>query len=173
MKKADILTANEQVKAAKIGFAELGPPKKIILDVCMNFMSYMFKQCHIQMNIEQSITLSYHHQSNGQLGACIKFVKCTIQKCFDNNNVNLPLLQIRSMSIGVRIPHPATLLFNIPIRSLLPQITRVPINIINNGAYYEALKVHQKYIKYNDTCIDSCSSFAGSTVAIQCKNGRP
>ena len=43
---------------------------------------------------------------------------------------------------------PATMLFNRPIRGLLPQVNREPIDINNDDAQYKALKAHQnKYIK--------------------------
>ena len=38
----------------------------------------MFRQFCRQMNIEWSITSSYHHQTNGQVVACIKLIKCTV-----------------------------------------------------------------------------------------------
>ena len=38
------------------------------------------------------------------------------------------LLQIKSMPIGVGLPSPAILLFNMPIRALLHQSTRESIN---------------------------------------------
>ena len=56
------------------------------------------------MNIEQAIT-SYHHQTNVQVKACITVIKCTIKKYLDTyKNVNLVLLQIRSMPIGAGFP---------------------------------------------------------------------
>ena len=45
----------------------------------------MFRQFYRQMNIEQAITLSYHHQSNDQMEVCIKFVNCIIKKYLDTN----------------------------------------------------------------------------------------
>ena len=89
------------------------------------------------------------------MAAHITFLKCTIMKCIQNNNdVNFALLQIRSLPIGAGIPSPATLLFYRPIRALLPQIGREPINI--SDAYYKALKSkHKPYIKKNDTCKNS------------------
>ena len=63
------------------------------------------------------------------------------QKCFDNNNnIKLVLLQIRLMPIGAGFPSPATLLFNRPIRALLPHINREPINLNADDGNYEALK---------------------------------
>ena len=86
--------------------------------------------------------------------------------------MNLSLLQIRLIGLG--LPSTAILLFNRPIRGLLPQINREPININSKDAQYEALKAHQsKYIKENDTHKDSLSFPIGSTVTIQHEDGGP
>ena len=69
---------------AKLIFAEYGLPT-IVLDTHTNFTSEMFKKYCRKMDIQQSIISSYHHQSNGQMEACIKFVKHTIRKCLDIN----------------------------------------------------------------------------------------
>ena len=62
------------------------------------------------------------------------------QKCFDNNNdVSFALLQVRMMPINAGLPSPATLLFNRPIRALLPLMNREPININADGKHYKAL----------------------------------
>ena len=65
------------VKAPKIVFTKFVLPKKMISDAGMSFISETFRHFHRQMNIEQAITLSYHHQSNRQVKACIKFIECT------------------------------------------------------------------------------------------------
>ena len=45
----------------------------------MNFTSDTFRQFCREMNIEQAITLAYHHQSNSQVEECMRFVKYTIK----------------------------------------------------------------------------------------------
>ena len=118
--------------------------------------------------------LSQCHQRNGQVKACIKFVKCMIKKCKQtNNNVNFTLLQIGSTPIGPGIPSLAMLLFIRPIRVLLPQIGRDSINVNKDHEYYEALKSRQDtYIKNNNTHKDSTFP-AESTVAVQKEDGGP
>ena len=87
------------------------------------------------MNIEQSITLCYPHQSNDKIEACIKFVKCKISKCLiTNNGVNLPLLQIKSTLLGAGLSSLATPLFNRLISGLLPQMNSKPIDVNNDDA---------------------------------------
>ena len=65
-------------------------------------------------------------------------------------DISLALLQIRSVPLGTGLPSSATMLFSRPVRGLLPQKNRGPINVDNNDTHNEALEVHQKY-KGNDT----------------------
>ena len=58
----------------EITFAEFVLPEKIISDMGTNFTSETFKEFYKMLNIQQSITSFYHHQSSGQVEACIKFV---------------------------------------------------------------------------------------------------
>ena len=53
--------------------------RKIVSDAGMNFISDQFEQFCKQLNIDQTIISSYHHKSNGQVEACIKFAKYTIK----------------------------------------------------------------------------------------------
>ena len=48
-------------------------------DLGGNFISDKFKTFYQNVNIEQVVS-SYHHQSNEQVEACFKFMKCTIRK---------------------------------------------------------------------------------------------
>ena len=70
-KKTDGLLVYNLIRVAKIVFAEFGLPKKIMSDPGMNFIPDKFKSFCRQLNMEQVITSSYHHQSNGQVKACI------------------------------------------------------------------------------------------------------
>ena len=88
---------------------------------------------------DHTITISPPEQWTGE--SMHKNCEIHNQKCHNNNDVNLASLQIRSTPVDAGIPSPATLLFNRPIRSLLPQMNREPINIKNYNAYYEALKI--------------------------------
>ena len=68
---------------------------KIISDAGTNFTLETVTEFCRKLNIQQSITSLYHHQSSGQVEACIKFIKCAIKKCIDTNqDINLALLQI-------------------------------------------------------------------------------
>ena len=62
-----------------------------------NFISDKFRQFCKYMNIEQVTSSSYQHQSNGQVEAHIKFVKCTMKKCIEtNDDIHIALLQRRA-----------------------------------------------------------------------------
>ena len=67
------------------------------------------------MNIEQVTSSSYHHQSNGQVEACMKFVKHTMEKCIETNDIHIALLHIRATPLEPELPIQAMLLFNHPI----------------------------------------------------------
>ena len=65
IKKTEGLSADSILLACKIIFSEYGIPKSIISDAGRNFISEKFKNFCRTFNIEQAISLSYHHQSNG------------------------------------------------------------------------------------------------------------
>ena len=67
MKRADEPSADDLFRAIKVIFTEFGLPKKTVSDAGTNFMSDWFKQFCRELNIDQAITSSLHHQSNGQV----------------------------------------------------------------------------------------------------------
>ena len=73
------MSADRLILACKVIFSKFGLQKKIMLDVGDNFISDKFKQFCKRMNIEQATSLSYHHQSIGQVEVCIKFNKHTMK----------------------------------------------------------------------------------------------
>ena len=78
------------------------------------------------------------------------------------------------MLIGVGLPSPVTLLFNSPIRGLLPQMNRELININNDATQFEGHKACQgEYVKNIYTHKDSLYFPIGSTVAVPQKDGAP
>ena len=107
------------------------------------------------------MSLSYHHQGNGQMEACIKCVKCTIKKCRQTTYG----VEIRSTLVNAGLPSSDMILFNIPIRALLPQVVREPINVNNNNEHYEAFKSRQESCsRSNDTHKNSTLFSLGSPV---------
>ena len=84
IKKTEDLSVYSLILTCKIIFAELGLPKKIVSDSGGNFVSDKFRTFCKSLNLQQAFSSSYHHQSNGQVKACIKFVKHTLKKCLDS-----------------------------------------------------------------------------------------
>ena len=84
--------------------------------------------------------MSSSYQSNGQVEACIKFIKQSIEKCIDTrSDIHIALLQIRSTPLGSGLPNPAMLLFNHQIMGIVPIVNRPPINSNNDDENFEAL----------------------------------
>ena len=96
-------------------------------DTSTNFVSDMFCQFCKSINVEQAVFSVYHHQSNGQVKACIKFIKCTFKKCANaGGDINMTLLQICTTPIGQGLPSPATLMFGRPVCSTMPVVDHKP-----------------------------------------------
>ena len=90
------------------------------------------------------LSLSYNHQSNGQVKDGIKSIKNTMKKCLDTKkDLDLALLLIRFISIGNGLPNTATISFNRLIRGLLPKINKMPI-------LYDSDDGHMPYSRGNN-----------------------
>ena len=80
-------------------------------------------------NTEETVSSSYHRLSNGQIESIIKFLKGYYQKCTDTkSNIHTVLLQIPSTPVRPGLPSPAMLLFNHPIRGIMPITDRLLIS---------------------------------------------
>ena len=113
IKRLEGLSAENLINAVKIIFAKYGIPQKIMSDVGTNFVSDRFQQFCKSINIEQAVSSAYHHQSNGQVKACIKFIKCTFKKCAESSrDIKMALLHICTMPLGPGLLSLATLIFN-------------------------------------------------------------
>ena len=130
-----------------------------------NFISDKFETFCKRLNIEQVFLSLYHHQSNGQVEACIKLVKHTLKKCFDTKgDVHIALLQIQMTPLGPGFPSPATILFNCPIRGIMPKI--------NNEEHYEAILNRQtKDDKNQGNPRNYVFILTGPTIAVKCEDG--
>ena len=63
-------------------FSEYGLPMKIMSDAGGNFMSEKFKKFCKKLNIELTVSSSYHPQSNVEMEVCVKLIKWTkMQQC--------------------------------------------------------------------------------------------
>ena len=81
------------INTVKITFTKYGIPQKIMSDVGTNFVSDRLWQFCATINVEQAVSSAYHHQSNGHIEVCIKFIKCTFRKCTNSGrDINMALL---------------------------------------------------------------------------------
>ena len=113
IKRLEGLSVESLINTVKIIFTEYGIPQKVMSDAGTNFISDRFQQFCATIDVEQAASLVYHHQSNGQVESCIKFIKCTFKKCANlGRDINMALLQICTMLLGKGLLSLATLLFN-------------------------------------------------------------
>ena len=74
IKRLEGLSVENLINTIKVIFAEYGIPQQIMSDAGINFVSDRFQQICKTISVEQAVSLAYHHQSNGQVEACIKFI---------------------------------------------------------------------------------------------------
>ena len=128
----------DTIAAVKVIFVEYGIPHRIMSDAGSNFILEKFRKICNSLDIEQAVSSSYHHQSNRQVEACIKFIKCTIKKCSDSGgDIYMAMLQIRTTPLGQGLPSPAMLLFKCLVRNIMPVMDRPPINIDNDDEHHQ------------------------------------
>ena len=107
------LLAEHLINAVTAIFTEYGILQKIMSNTGKNFVSERFRQFWKSINVEKAVSSAYHHQSDGQVEACIKFIKCTFKKCTESGrDKNIALLHICTMPMGQGLPSLVTLLFN-------------------------------------------------------------
>ena len=93
----DGLSADSLIAVVKVIFAEYGIPHRIMADAGSNFISEKIKKLYYRLNIKQPVFSLYHHQSNGQVEAYIKSIKCIIKKFSDysGGDIHMAILPIR------------------------------------------------------------------------------
>ena len=93
---ADMFTLNNKHNLCIIDYHSKFPIiKKTEEDLSGGSFQIKFKTYCKSLNIQQEFSSSYHHQSNGQVEACIKLVKHILMKSFDTKgDPNIALLQI-------------------------------------------------------------------------------
>ena len=119
------LSTKNLITTAKVIFAEYGIPCKLMSDASTNFVSDRFRKFCNSLNIEHTVLSAYHHQSNGQVEACTKFIKHKFKN--SGGDINMTLLQIHTTPLGQGLPSPATLLFNQPVHVIMPVLDRKPV----------------------------------------------
>ena len=173
IKSLEGLSAESLITTTKVIFAEYGIPQKLMSDAGTNFVSEKFQQFYRTINVEQAVSLSYHHQSNRQAEACIRFIKCTLKKCANSGgDINMALLQICTTPVGQGLQSPATLMFNRQVHGIMAVLDNKPVGQDCDDEHHSKLVDRQN--KNNN---DASPVFAylpiGSAVAVQHEDGRP
>ena len=168
IKRMEGLSTESLIATTKVIFAEYGIPHRLMSDGGTNFISEKFKRFCSRLNIKQAVLSVYHHQSNGEVKACIKFIKCTLKKCVDScGDIHMVLLQIHTTPLGQGLPSLATLLFKCPVCGVMSVIHRKPVSVDNDDKHHT--KSVNRQCK-NDTNNDASQVFAsipiGSTVVV-------
>ena len=146
IKRMEGLSAESLITTTKVIFAEYGIPQKIMSGTGTNFVSDKFRKFCSRLNIKQAVSSAYHHQSNGQVKACIKFIKYTLK------NMLTLVGTFTSCYYKSTLPHwgkvccLAILLFNCLVHSVMPVIDRKPIGGDNDVKHHSKL-VHRQHKK--------------------------
>ena len=127
----------------------------------------MFWQFCKSIKVEQAISSVYHDQSNGQVKACIKFIKCTFKKCTDSGrDINMALLQIHMMPLGQGLLSLATLMFNRQVHSIMPVLDCKPLVKDCDDDHHNKLIDRQQKSTNDTSAIFPCIPI-GSAVVVQ------
>ena len=145
------MSAESLITMTKVIFTDYGIPQKLMSDAGTNFVSEKFWQFCTTINVEQVVSLAYHHQSNGQVEACIKFIKCTFKKCANSGwDINMALLQIHTTLLGQGLPSLATLMFKRQVHGIMPVLDCKPVGQECDDEHHSKL-VDRQNKNNNDT----------------------
>ena len=124
IKRLEGLSAESLITTTKVIFAKYGIPQKLMSDAGTNFGFRKFWQFCKTINVEQAVSLAYHHQSNGQVKPCIKFIKCTFKKCANSGgDINMAC----TTPLGQGLPSPATHMFNRQVHGIMSVLDHKPV----------------------------------------------
>ena len=155
------------INMVKMIFTEYGIPEKIMSDVGTNFVADSFWQFCISINIEQGISSAYHHQSNRQVKACIKFIKHTFKKCTDSGrDINMALLQIHTTLLVQGLLSLATLMFRRQVHGIMPVLDCKPLIKDCDDDHHNKLIERQQKSTNDASAVFPCIPI-GSAVVVQ------
>ena len=167
IKRLEGFSAESLINTIKIIFTEYGICHKIMSDVGTNFIADRFQQFCKAINVEQVILSAYHHQSNRQVEACIKFIKCTFKNCADSGrDITMALLQIHMMPFGQHLPSPATFMFSRQVHSIMPVLDCKPLVKDCDDDHHNKLVERQQKSTNDASAIFPCIPI-GSAVVVQ------
>ena len=143
-------------------------PMKIIPDASGNFISEKFRELCMNLNIEQAVSSSYHHQGNGYVEACIRSIKHTVMKCSDTNaDTYIALLHIRIQTTWARIIKSCSTIIQLTYRGIIQVMKKSSISANNDDDHYKALAEREKSIKNYDILKGYNSISTGSPEVVQ------
>ena len=89
-------------------------------------------------------------------------------------DIHIAMLQMGTTPLGQVLPSPATLLFNCPVRGIMPVMDRLLINTNNDEEHHKVLTNRQcRNDQGNDTFKKFVSLPIGSTVVVQQEDRGP
>ena len=136
-------------------------------DASTNFVSDKFWKFCSSISVKQMISSTYHHQSNGQVKACIKFIKQTFKKWANSGeDINMALLQIHTTPLGQGLLSPATLMFNQQVCGIMPVLDWKSIGKDHDDKCHGKL-IDRQYKNNNDASPIFTSIPIGSAVVVQ------
>ena len=98
-------------------FSEHGIPKVLCSDNSSQYVSTQFTEFCTSWGITHKTSSPHYLQLNGFAEACVKSVKHALQCAkYSGTNQQLALLALQAMPIDAKLPSPAELLYQCPIR---------------------------------------------------------
>ena len=173
IKRMEGLSAENLIATTNVIFAEYGILHRLMSDASSNFVSETFRSFCSSLNIKHIVSSLYHHQRNGQVEICIKFIQCTIK------NAQTPLVtytwhyyKSEPHHWGKVSPSLAALLFNHLVCSIMPVVDKKPVSVDNDDEHHKKLLHRQgKNAMKNDASQVFVSIPIGSTVVVQWEDG--
>ena len=123
-------------------FSRHGIPKEIVSDGGPQYSASAFKRFMREWDIEHTPSSPHYPQSNGQAERFVQTIKNTLRKaCEGHEDPYLALLAINSTP-GTNGKSPAQILYNRPIRTLIPSVA----SNTNNSCSSDETPVREKPI---------------------------
>ena len=151
-KRLEGLSAESLITTIKVKFTEYGIPHKLMSDAGTNFVSDKFWKFCNSINVEQTVSLAYHHQNN--------------ERAEFGGDINMTLLQICTTLLGQGLPSLATLMFNRQVWGIIPVLDCKPIGKDNDDEHHSKL-IDRQHKNNNDASPEFVSLLIGSAVAVQ------
>ena len=118
-------TAMCVIKHLKSIFSEHGIPRLLYSDNGPCYSGQTFAKFAELYNFNHLTSSPHYPQSNGFAERMVGIVKKTMKKCADaGEDPELAFLFLRTTPVASNLPSPAELLFDRPIRSTLPSVTK-------------------------------------------------